>query len=191
RTSYTHDNYNRVLTVKNPLGKIIQHTYLPTNGTSTSPFVHTTNNPDTITTPTGIVTKNVYDENFRKTSTTVADGTALAAMTRFDYDNVGNLTFLTNPRNYQTYNTYDARNHKVTTTEAYGTSLARSTTWHYNAVNNIYQIDRPDFKIETKTYDEMNRLLTHTVPKTNTVNIVTTFDYNPSGTVNWVRDGEN
>ena len=66
-------------------------------------------------------------------------------LTLFDYDNVGNLTWVTDPRTYRIYNTYDARNRKVTTTEAYGTSLARTTTWHYdNAVSNIYQIDRPD-----------------------------------------------
>jgi RHS repeat-associated protein len=37
----------------------------------------------------------------------------------------------------------------------------------------------------------MNRILTDTVPKTNTVSIITTFNYNPSGTLNWVKDGEN
>lgn len=194
-TSYTYDDYNRRLTLKDPIGQTTGHqtiyTYNSTNGNNTDPHLHTTNNPDTITTPAGIVTKHIYDENFRKVSTTAAYGTPVAATTSFDYDNVGNLSWITDPLIHKTYNTYDARNRKVTTTEAYGTSLARTTTWHYNAVSNIYQIDRPDQTSETKTYDEMNRLFTDTVPKTPTVSIVTTFNYNPSGTLNWVKDGEN
>ena len=193
RTSYTYDDYNRVLTLKNPLNKTTTYTYVPTNGGGGSSYKHTTSNADTATTPTGIVTSNVYDQNFRKTSTTAADGTPLAATTTFGYDNVGNLTLVTDPLVHKTYNTYDNRNRKLTTTEAYQTTLAQTTTWHYDPASNVYQIDRPDSTIETKTYDAMNRVLTDTVPKSSNpvVNIVTTFDYNPSGTLNWVKDSEN
>src|SRR5205823_1889337 len=70
KTSYTYDDYRRILTITNPLNKTIINTYTPTNGTNTSSYVHTTNSVYTTTTPMGIVTKNVYDANFRKTSTT-------------------------------------------------------------------------------------------------------------------------
>jgi RHS repeat-associated protein len=185
-TSYTYDDYNRVLTVTNPLYKTTSYTYKPTNGNGTNPYLHTTNNPDTITTPVGIVTTNVYDQNFRKTSSTVGSST-----TSFDYDAVGNLTWITDPLIHKTYNTYDTRNRKLTTTEAYGTSIARTTTWHYDAANNIYQIDRPDTTTETKTFDPLNRMLTDTVPKDNNTTITTTFTYNPSGTIGSIKDGNN
>jgi RHS repeat-associated protein len=190
-TSYTYDGYKRLLTVTDPLNKTTTYTYNSTNGGSS--FLHTTNNPDTITTPTLIVTKNIYDANFRKSSTTAAYGTGLAATTSFLYDNVGNLTRVTDPRLKVTLNGYDTRNRKTSATEAYGTGLQRTTTWHYDGASNIYQIDRPDGTLETKSYDALNRVLTDTVPKTASplVNIVTTFNYNPSGTLNWVKDGEN
>jgi uncharacterized protein (TIGR02594 family) len=191
RTSYTYDDYKRLRTVQDPLNKTTIYTYNSTNGGSS--FLHTTNSIYTSTTPTGIVTKNIYDANFRTSSTTSAYGTAVAATTSFVYDNVGNLTRVTDPRSKVTLNGHDTRNRKTSTTEAYGTNLARTTTWHYDGASNIYQIDRPDGTQETKTYDALNRVLTDTVPKTANpvVNIVTTFNYNPSGTINWVKDGEN
>ena len=69
--SYIYDDYNRLLTVTNPLGKITTYTYNSTNGSNTDPRLHTTNNPDMVTTPTGIKTSNVYDQDFRKTFTYV------------------------------------------------------------------------------------------------------------------------
>src|SRR5206468_3010949 len=162
RTTYTYDEYSRLLTAKNPLLKTMNYTYIPTNSGGGSSYEHSTGNPDTVTTPTGIVTSNIYDPNFRKTSTTAAEGTALAATTVFGYDNVGNLTLITDPLTHKTYNTYDTRNRKVTTTDAYQTTLARTTTWHYDAASNIFQIDRPDNTTETKAYDGMNRLITDT-----------------------------
>jgi len=188
-TSYTYDDYKRLLTVTDPLNKTTRYTYNSTNGGSS--FLHTTNNPDTVTTPTGIVTKDIYDANFRKTSSTAAYGTAVAATTSFVYDNVGNLTQVTDPRSKLTVNTYDTRNRKTSTTEASGTTLARTTTWHYDEASNIYQIDRPDSTQETKTYDALNRVLTDAVPQTSSVNLTTTFVYNPSGTIASVTDANN
>jgi RHS repeat-associated protein len=188
RTSYTYDDYKRLLTVTNPLNQTTRYTYNATNGGSS--FLHTTNNPDTITTPTLIVTKNIYDANFRKTSSTAAYGT-LNLTTAFGYDNVGNLTQVTDPRSKVTVNTYDTRNRKTSTTEALGTTLARTTTWHYDEAGNIYQIDRPDGTHETKTYDAVNRVLTDTVPQTASINLTTTFVYNPSGTIASVTDANN
>jgi YD repeat-containing protein len=191
RTSYTYDDYKRVLTVTNPLGKTTINDYAPTENNTTQSYEHTSNSPYWITTPATIKTHNLYDGDWRRTSSTAAFGT-LNLTTTFGYDNVGNVTSATNPRDFQTQNVYDTRNRKTSTTEAYGTNLQRTTIWHYDAANNIYEIDRPDTTQEIKTYDAMHRVLTDTVPKSAnpTVNIVTTFNYNPSGTLNWVRDGE-
>jgi len=187
RTSYTYDAYNRVLTstrIMNPdPNETITYTYAPSNGSNTSPFVQTTSNPDTIKTPTGIITKIDYDENLRKISATVASAT-----TRFAYDSVGNLTSVTDPLSHVTATTYDNRNRKQTVTEASGTGLAITTTYTYDGASNITQIQRPDQTTETKTYDALNRVLIDTVPQTSLVNLPTKFYYNPSGTIQKIVD---
>ena len=206
RTSYAYDLYNRVLTVTNPLGKVTSYTYKPTNGTGTSSYLHTTNNPDTITTPvdatTSVVTKNVYDENFRKISSTAASGTSKAATTWFHYDNVGNQDYVTDPRGsstpsaqWTTYTDYDNRNRKWRVREP----LGRVTQFYYDDKINVTRIIRPDNTTETKAYDGLNRILTDTVPKATGVNILTQFQYyawngvnGHSGSMLWkVIDGEN
>jgi RHS repeat-associated protein len=175
QTSYTYDDYRRVLTVTNPLNQTVTNTYTPTNGTNTSSYVHTTGSIYTSTMPTGIVTKNIYDQNFRKTSTTQAYGTSLAATTTFVYDPVGNPTSVTDPLNHTTTTTYDTRNRKITVTNA----LNQSTQWFYDSASNVTSIQRADGTTESKTYDQMNRVLTDTVPQTSTINVTTTFTYYP------------
>ena len=54
-----YNNYNRLTSVAKG-GETTSYRYNPTNG-GASPYLHTTNNPDMITSPTGIVTNNVYD----------------------------------------------------------------------------------------------------------------------------------
>ena len=205
RTSYAYDDYNRVTSVTKPLNEITSYTYNPTNGTG-SPYKHTTNNPDTVTVrtsaTTNITTNNVYDENFRKTSTTVAGAT-----TWFHYDPAGNQDWVTDPRGtvnrtypngdpgYTTYADYDNRNRKWQVREP----LGRVTQFYYDDKINVTRIVRNDDTgnvTETKAYDGMNRLSTDTVPKEAGVNIVTRFDYYPwnvrSGSLlQKVTDGEN
>jgi RHS repeat-associated protein len=180
-TSYTYDSYNRMLTIKDPIGQTTGHTttytYIPTNGGGGSPYLHTTNSPDTATTAAGIATTNVYDENFRKTQSTVG-----ASTTWFHYDAFGNQDWVTDPRGtgtgdgqYTTYTDYDTRNRKWQVTEP----LGRTTQFYYDDGFNITRIVRPDQTTETKVYDGMNRVKTDTVPKDTGVNIVTQFLYNP------------
>ncbi len=151
RTSYTYDNYNRVLTATRIMSpapnETTIYTYAPTNGTGTSPYLHTTNNPDSVTTPTGIITKNDYDQNFRKTSSTAAFGTSSAATTWFHYDPIGNQDYVTNPRGsgpgdaaYTTYTDYDSRNRKWRVRGP----LGRITEFHYDDYINVTRIIRPD-----------------------------------------------
>ena len=175
RVSYIYDDYRRVLTITNPLNQAVINTYTPTNGANMSSYVHTTSSIYTTTTPTGIVTENIYDANFRKTSTTQAYGTSLAATTTFAFDPVGNPISVTDPLNHPTTTAYDTRNRKITTTNA----LNQSTQWFYDPASNVTSIQRADGTTESKTYDQMNRVLTDTVPQTTTVNVTTTFKYYP------------
>jgi YD repeat-containing protein len=190
RTTYTYDEYNRLLTVTRPLNGITIYTYNPTNGTG-SPYKHTTSNPDTITTATNIVTSSVYDQNFRKTSTTAAYGTTLAATTWFHYDAVGNQDYVTDPRgtgsgdaHFTTYTDYDERNRKSQIREP----LSHTTQFRYEDGINLTTIIRPDTFSETKSYDAMNRLISHTVPKSEGVSLTSYFGYWPSGKLFWVQD---
>jgi RHS repeat-associated protein len=190
RTTYTYDDYNRLLSVARPLNGITTYTYTPTNGGGGSPYKHTTANPDTVTvrvnSATNIVTSNVYDQNFRKTSSSVAGRT-----TWFHYDAVGNQDYVTDPRGtgsgdaqFTTYTDYDERNRKSQIREP----LGRTTQFLYEDGINLTTIIRPDTFRETKVYDAMNRLISHTVPKSASVSLTTTFGYWPSGRLYWVQD---
>ena len=191
RTSYAYDNYSRVLSITKPLIGTETFNYLKP-GTS-SAYLHTTDSVYTHTSRAQIVTTSVYDQNWRKTSTTEASGT-LNLTTGFAYDHVGNLTDVTDPRTKITHNVYDNRNRKTSTTEAYNTTLARTTVWHYDAANNINRMDRPDGVHETKGFDALNRMTWHTVPRQvpgqNPTNLTTRFTYNPSGTLQKVTDAK-
>lgn len=182
RTNYTYDNYNRVLTVKDPLNHTETFSYLKP-GTNSS-YLHTTGSVYTDTSRTGILTTNVYDQNFRKGSTTVGSAT-----TTFDYDSVGNLIWVTDPLIHKTHNSYDNRNRKTSATEAYGTNVAATTVWHYDGASNINRVDRPDGTQETKGIDALNRVVWTVEPQSATVSLPTWFGYNPSGTTQWVKDG--
>jgi RHS repeat-associated protein len=193
RTTYTYDAYKRVLTARNPLNKTTTYSYELTNGNQNLPAtLHTTASVRLITTHTGITTENRYDENFRKISTKEAYGTALAATTTFDYDEVGNLTWVTDPLLHKTFNRYDARNRKDLSTAAWGTALATTTTWTYDAASNVTIIGRPDGTTETKGYDALNRVIWNNVvrqvPGGGEVNLTNWLTYNPSGTIQAVRD---
>jgi YD repeat-containing protein len=178
RTHYTYDNYNRLKGVARG-GETTSYTYNPTNGGS-SPYLHTTNNPDTITSATNIVTNNVYDENFRKTSTSIAGNT-----TWFKYDPVGNETCVTDPRGsgpcspstYSTTTHYDTRNRKWYVNDAQG----HQTTFTYDNASNITRIDRPGSEWEQKAYDAVNRVIRDTVSFTTGASLETWFTYSPSG----------
>jgi RHS repeat-associated protein len=185
-TSFTYDEYNRVTGTTDPLVHSDSSSYLKPGASSS--YLHTTNSVYSYTSRAGIVTSNVYDENFRKTSSSVAGQT-----TWFHYDNVGNQDYVTDPRGtgsgdsaYTTYTDYDSRNREWRVREPLG-----HTTWFEFGDNiNITAIHRADGTVEQKSYDGMNRLQTDTVPLTLTpqVNLTTSFGYWPSGKLFWEQD---
>src|SRR5262249_31203797 len=183
-----------LLTVKDPIGQTTGHTtsyrYNSINGSNTDPRLHTTNNPDMVTTAAGIATTNDYDQNFRKTSSTVA-----GLITWFGYDYVGNQTYVTDPRGssipgaYTTYTDYDYRNRKT----AVRAPLNYTTQFFYEDNINMTRIVRAvgtqESNTENKTYDGMNRVLSDAVQKSApSVYLTSWFTYNPSGTISKVTD---
>lgn len=114
-TSYTYDEYKRVLTVTNPLNHTTTNSYALD---WTNPLLHTTNSIKFTVSPLG---KNVvydYDANFRKIDQVAALGTADEAWTLFEYDPVGNLSKTTDPLGHTTTFGYDSRNRQTTVKDA-------------------------------------------------------------------------
>ena len=196
RTTYTYDDYKRLLSVAKPTLPATTYSYTATNGASS--HSHTTNSWTLQTSPTGVKTNRTYDANLRKaTETDAYQVTGVAATTRFDYDVNGNETVMTDPRgtvlgdtNHTTTTTYDSRNRKTRVTNPPVTPAASSTDWKYDAAGNVTSIKRADNTTETKTYDSMNRELTDVVPKdaSPATFITTKFDYYSAGTLWKVTD---
>jgi RHS repeat-associated protein len=179
-TTYQYDAYGRLTKVTNPMSQSTAYSYESTNGTNTSPLLHTTNSPRFITDPALVKTTNDYDENFRKISSAVANNNP----TWFHYDAVGNQDYVTDPRgtstpgNYTTYSDYDNRNRRWRIRAPIG----ETTTFTLDAASNVANILRPDGKNEVKVYDNLNRLLSDTVAE-DPLKRITYFVYNPSGTI--------
>ncbi len=184
RTAYLYDGYNRVKSVTRA-NETTTYDYAPTEGGQSYP--HTSNSPYWVTLPTAVKTHNVYDQNWRKTSSSVTGRT-----TWFHYDPVGNLDCVTDPRgsgpcgaSYTTTTQYDVRNRKWKVWDAQG----HLTTFTYDDASNLTYITRPDSSVEHKGYDAMDRVIWDIMPYSpagqnySAVNLVTRFQYNPSGTL--------
>jgi RHS repeat-associated protein len=148
-TSYTYDEYKRLLTVSNALNETTTNYY----GLDwTNLLLQTTNTPKYTLSPMG---KNVvyeYDANRRKTYQGVALGTGDAAATTFEYDAVGNVTKTTDPRgNVATFG-YDNRNRQVTATNA----LNQTATIQFDGVGNKIKETRPDSAFRSWEYEQVN-----------------------------------
>lgn len=206
RTTYTYDDYKRILSVKLPSSTQVQNPLTSYDYARPGylPYSHTTSNWQKTTQlaapAAAVVTQRLYDANFRKSTETDAYGVAgVAATTYYDYDANGNETKMTDPRgtglgdvNHTVTATYDSRNRKTRVTNPPVVPAAAPTDYKYDANGNVTSIKRPDGTTELKEYDEMNRVTKDTVPKTTTptvTNIVTQMQYFPSGTLKQVTDG--
>ena len=157
-TSYTYDEYKRVLTVRNPMGETTTNYY----GLDwANPLVHTTNNVKYTLSP---MNKNVvfdYDANFRKIDQVAALGTADESWTLFEYDEVGNLKKTTDPRGNPTSFGYDARNRKIWMDDPIASDRnvsGHTMNWEYDAVGNKAKETRADNAFRSWSYDSVNRL---------------------------------
>ena len=117
---------------------------------------------DTMTDPLGRVTDYDYDARGRLTAVTYAQGTAVEAIERYEYDDAGNRTAFVDARGNRTTFVYDARNRLTEMVEAdpdgAGPLTTTTTQYFYDEAGNL--IRRIDGRgNETRyEYDAMDRL---------------------------------
>jgi YD repeat-containing protein len=170
RTSYTYDDYGRVLTTTTSprfTGDTQNHTttnsYVPTGKTSSE--IATSKLPFSTTLPSGKQTTFEYDNNWRKTFVHQAPNTSDAATTQYVYDtggspNIGHLMSMIDPRNNATTYGYDNRDRQTSVTDA----LSHMNIVHYNLRGQKDYEIKPNtptgmHAIDYDEYDPMNRLL--------------------------------
>jgi RHS repeat-associated protein len=198
-TSCTYDDYRRLLTKVTPQRFTgdntarTTYTYYDATGTGND-YTHADANVTHTTRPSGKKITATYDENYRKTSVTVGDGTSDAAKTSYGYDNVGNVTSVVSPNEQpgqqyagkSTITAYDERNRPYSITDALNDP---PTTIQFDAAGRKLKITRPNGQVTTfDSYDAMNRLLQQTVKQTPDPDAVTKYTYYPSGLLNTMKD---
>jgi RHS repeat-associated protein len=190
-TSFTYDDYRRPLTKTTPTYQTANFYYDATG--AGNDYTHTDANVTHMTLPRGEKATTAYDNNFRKISIVVADGTSDAAKTSYGYDNNGNLTSVVSPKEQsgQTYAgkstvaAYDERNRPMSVTDP----LGNVTSCSYDAAAHKASSTRPNGQITTyDSYDAMNRLLQQTVKQTPDPDAVTKYTYYSSGLLHTMQD---
>jgi RHS repeat-associated protein len=189
RTSYEYDDYRRLKSVTPPVrgsgdnGIYTTRFYYGANPWDGVNDYKLTDSNVTYVVPPSTSTrkiKAVYDDNRRKTSVTVAPGTADEATTGYGYDYVGNLRTVSNPQpgHVNLTTNYDERNRPYqvivgpfqTTTINYDTAGRRKTVQHPNGQTITYD-----------TFDAMNRVTQQTATQSPGPDAVTKFSYYTSG----------
>jgi RHS repeat-associated protein len=186
-TSCTYDDYRRLRSVTPPVrgsgdsGTHITGYYYSAAGLNDD-YRHTDVQPRWVVLPSGKKINTVYDDNLRKTSMTVALGTADAATTSYGYDNVGNVTSVVAPNQQpgqpfsgrSTSTAYDERNRPSSIADA----LNRATTFTYDTAGRKKSINRPNGQVITyNSFDLMNRVTQQTVQNSATQNAITKYNY--------------
>lgn len=193
RTTYSYDEYKRLLNVTPPTSAGgTTYTYEVVRSSKTAPAdTHTDKSAHLKTDPMGVVTEYQYDENFRTKKLIQQDGSTIPPTTSFDYDEVGNLIGVHDPRNsaWVTSHSYDSRNRKLTQQDP----VNPPSTFHYADGLNVTQIDRPDghggITSEHMSYDGMQHMKSHTEPTGQGGTKETDFTYTGSGMLASITDG--
>ncbi len=198
-TSYTYDDYRRVLSVTPPVrgyGDNSPHTtsfYYYDPAGNRDNYADTDSQASYVALPSGKVTWTVYDANRRKWWTTVGAGSGDDATTVFEYDSVGNLTKVTAPNQQpgqqyagkSTQTSYDERNRPYQITDA----LNNTTRFTYDTAGRKKSITRPNTQVITyDTFDNMNRLTQQTAIQNPDPPAVTKYTYCTSGLLNTMKD---
>lgn len=107
----------------------------------------------------------------------------LGHVTRYEFDDNGNVVRKIDPQLHETTYTYDENDNELTVTD----HLGNTTTRTYDGRNNPLTEEDPLGNLTTFTYDAFSNPLTIT----NARNKITTFTYGPNGNLSSQLDAEN
>lgn len=118
------------------------------------------------TDPLGRLTEHEYDSLGRRTRTTIAVGTPVAATTRWEYDAAGNATAIIDPLGRRTEYTYDLLNRVQTWKEpdpdGPGPATSPLYSFQYDAHGNLVRSTDALLRAFAFDYDVLDRLTTQT-----------------------------
>ena len=196
-TQNTYDDYKRLLTVTDPVGRVATLWY-DKAGAGTVDLSHTDANASLRVLPAPSpssskrVTKTVYDANLRPSTVTIGNGTSDAATTSYNYDSVGNLTAVIDPMTRQTTYGYDGRDRLLSIDDPIATdrnSDGHTVTYAYDGAGNKTLERRANDQVITyDSYDERNRLTQMTVSQWPTANAVTEYTWTKAGQLDTMTD---
>lgn len=197
-TTYQYDAYRRVRSVTPPVrgsGDTATNITSVAYGASATAddYKLTDALPSYVTLPSGKKIHTLYDENRRKISVTAAEGTGDAALTTFEYDDVGNVTSVVMPKEQpgqpdagkKSIAVYDARNRPKTVTDA----LQKTTSFFYDGSGRQTKVTRPNGQIITNDiFDALSRVKQQTVTQSPNPAAVSHYTYDAFGMLDTMTD---
>jgi YD repeat-containing protein len=185
RTTYTYDEYNRLRTTTDPLGRTAEKSY---GDSANEALAVVSNSPKYEITPSGKKIAITYDADKRVTQKVQAYGSSDARTTKYEYDAVGNMTKTRDQVGGSTGSeiwrdttfAYDSRNRKITEYAP----LSRTTDWNYDSEGNVTWTHFADGTSVTREYGTMNQL----IKVTDEMGRSTSYTHHPSGKVHHVID---
>ena len=158
-TTYTYDDDDNIISVKDALGRTTRFTYNESGRrlSQTDPLGRTTlwsydeqGNVVREEKPDGGVTEHVYDQNGRRIRSTAPNG----AVTKYGYDKAGNLISLVDPLGSKTQYVFEG-DQRVATILSDGTR----NLWTYDEAGRVIESISPDGAVTRTAYDTGNRIL--------------------------------
>ena len=159
-----YDEFRRVDSETDPLGRTSQYAYSGTGGCCGGGGVGRT--PTLVTLPSGKQIQRTFDVEGQLLTETTGFGSAVAATTTYTYDLTGQVSTIRLPgQALTTVHTYDLADRLASVKDP----LNRLTQYTYDAAGNQLTEKRPDNGVTVSTYDVLNRVLSTRDPKLQTV----------------------
>lgn len=186
-TTYTYDAGNNILTATDANHNTTVYTY------------DTLGRKKTITLPSGLISTYIYDQNSNLTTTTVQNGDKTLSMiatydkdnrkmsstdannntTKYEYNQLGQITRVIDPKNIPTNYTYDYRGNVKTETRENKT-ISKS----YDVMGNLVSLTDANGNTTRYTYNGNNELTAEILPDNNQ----TTYTYDARGNIHTKTD---
>nr|VFJ44556.1 MAG: RHS repeat-associated core domain-containing protein [Candidatus Kentron sp. FW] len=174
-THYQYDALDRIIKTTDPLGTITETVY-DQNGKVREEKIHYKVSDDPVTYDTRVIATHTYNAADRRTGTTDMDGN----VTRFRYDEMGNLIQTTDANGHVTRYEFDAMGRRVATIDANG----HRTDTEYDLAGNMVRITDANDSATSFAYDALGRKTSTTTALGNQ----TLTGYDPNGNVTHITD---